>query len=138
KGPKGSEGDTIRVVLGGGRPLAQTIDEFVSRLRKHVVHAERLEYEFDDRAGGTIQLLGADGLDMSGAADEVAGLRILLADQDAVRADAVAQALRSHQATVVVTDFDPPEQRFQRLRQLDPAILLIDESSLRGDGFRLV
>jgi hypothetical protein len=31
KGPKGSEDDTIRVLLGGGRPLAQTIDEFVSR-----------------------------------------------------------------------------------------------------------
>ncbi|HEX3595892.1 MAG TPA: tetratricopeptide repeat protein [Polyangiaceae bacterium] len=138
KGPKGSEADTIRVILGGGRPLAQTIDEFVSRLRKHVLHAERLEYEFDERAGGTVQLLGADGLDGATNSDDVAGLRILLADEDAARADTVAQSLRSHGATVVVTDFDPPEARFQRLRQLDPAILLIDENGLRGSGYSLV
>src|SRR5262252_1947554 len=74
KGPKGSEDDTIRVVLGGGR-LAQTIDEFVSRLRKHVLHAEPLEYEFDERAGGTVQLLGADGLDSATTGDDVSGLR---------------------------------------------------------------
>jgi DNA-binding response OmpR family regulator/tetratricopeptide (TPR) repeat protein len=138
KGPKGSEDDAVRVVLGGGRPLAQTIDEFVSRLRKHVLHAERLEYEFDERAGGTVQLLGAEGLDGAATGDDVSGLRILIADEDAARADAIAQSLRAHRATVVVTDFDPPEARFQRLRQLDPAILLIDEAGLRGPGFALV
>src|SRR5262252_10049302 len=96
KGPKGSEDDTVRVVLGGGRPLAQTIDEFVSRLQKHVLHAERLEYEFDERAGGTVQLLGAEGLDSATTGDDVSGLRILLADEDAARADAIAHALRAH------------------------------------------
>lgn len=135
---KGTDDESIRVVLGGGRPLAQTIDEFVSRIRKHVVHAEPLKYEFDERAGGTVQLLGADALEHGSVADDVAGLRILLADEDAARADAVAQALRSHKAEVVVTDFDPPDMRFQRLRQLDPAILMIDEPSLRAPGFRLV
>ncbi|HVU04256.1 MAG TPA: tetratricopeptide repeat protein [Polyangiaceae bacterium] len=138
RGPKGTSEDTIRVVLGGGRPLAQTIDEFVSRIRKHVVHAEPLQYEFDERAGGTVQLLGADALDPTAGSANVAGLRILLADEDAARADAVAQALRGHDATVVVTDFDPPEQRFARLRQLDPAILLIDEPGLAGAGYDLV
>lgn len=135
---KDTDDESIRVVLGGGRPLAQTIDEFVSRIRKHVVHAEPLKYEFDERAGGTVQLLGADALEQGSSADDVAGLRILLADEDSARADAVAQALRSHKAEVVVTDFDPPDLRFQRLRQLDPAILMIDEPSLRAPGFRLV
>jgi DNA-binding response OmpR family regulator/cytochrome c-type biogenesis protein CcmH/NrfG len=138
RGPKGSEEDAIRVVLGGGRPLAQTIDEFVSRIRKHVVHAEPLQYEFDERAGGTVQLLGGDALEPLAGADKVEGLRMLLADEDAARADAVAQALRSHQASVVVTEYNPPEQRFARLRQLDPAILLIDEAGLRGAGYQLV
>jgi len=137
RGPKGSDDDMVRVVLGGGRPLAQTIDEFVSRLRKHVVHAEPLEYEFDERAGGTVQLLGAEALE-GGSGGDVTGLRVLLADDDAARADAVAQALRGHGATVVVTDYDPPEQRFSRLRQLDPAILLIDEAGLRGAHYGLV
>lgn len=138
KTAQASEDETIRVVLGGGRPLAQTIDEFVSRLRKHVVHAEPLQYEFDERAGGTVQFLGADGLDKDATVQNVSGLRVLLADEDAARADAVAQALRAHKATVLVTEFDPPDQRFARLRQVDPAILLIDEAALRGQGYKLV
>ncbi len=138
KSSRGAEHDAIRVVLGGGRPLAQTIDEFVSRLRKHVVHAEPLEYEFDERAGGTVQLLGTDALDQFAGAGDVSGLRILLADEDAARSDSIAQALRAHGATVVVTDFEPPEPRFARLRQLDPTILLIDEEGLRGRGYQLV
>lgn len=138
RGPKGAEGEAIRVVLGGGRPLAQTIDDFVSRMRKHVVHAEPLSYEFDERAGGTVQLLGADALDLGSATGDVSGLRVLIADEDAARADAVAQALRAFQMSVVVTDFDPPDQRFMRLRQLDPTILLIDEAGLRGSGYELV
>jgi len=138
KTSKGSEDDAIRVVLGGGRPLAQTIDEFVGRLRKHVVHAEPLKYEFDERAGGTVQLLGADGLDKDPAVENVSGLRVLLADEDATRADAIAQAFRAHQAMVLVTEFDPADARFARLRQADPAILLIDDASLRGAGYKLV
>ena len=138
KGPKGSEDEAIRVVLGGGRPLAQTIDEFVSRLQKHVLRAERLEYEFDERAFGTVQLLGGEAVDAGAARDDVAGLCVLLADEDAARADSVAQSLRSHGATVVVTDFDPKEARFARLRQIDPAILLIGEAGLLGEGYRLV
>lgn len=138
KAAQASEDETIRVVLGGGRPLAQTIDEFVSRLRKHVVHAEPLQYEFDERAGGTVQFLGADGLDKDATVQNVSGLRVLLADEDAARADAVAQALRAHEATVLVTEFDPPDPRFARLRQVDPAILLIDEGALRGKGYNLV
>lgn len=133
-----SDQDAVRVVLGGGRPLAQTIDEFVSKIRRHVVHAEPLHYEFDDRAGGTIQLLDADSVEGRDEVDDVSGLRILLADRDAARADAVAQALRERGASVVVTDFEPSDARFARLRQLDPAILLIDEPSLRGDGYSLV
>ena len=103
------------------------------------MHAEPLQYEFDERAGGTVQLLGADGSSINlPAASDVSGLRVLLADEDSARADAVAQSLRGHGATVVVTDFNPPEQRFARLRQLDPAILLIDEAGLRGAGYQLV
>lgn len=134
---RGAEDEAIRIVLGSGRPIAQTIDEFVSRIRRHVVHAEPLHYEFDERAGGTVRLLGADVADNAGA-DNVSGLRVLLADEEAARADAVAQALREHKASVVVTDFQPTEQRFGRLRELDPTIFMIDEPSLRGAGYGLV
>ncbi|NRA32263.1 MAG: tetratricopeptide repeat protein [Polyangiaceae bacterium] len=138
RGGATSDEEAIRLVLGGGRPLAQTIDEFVSQLREHVVHAEPLHYEFDERAGGTVQFLGGDSLAPPGAPEDVAGLRLLIADKNSGRADAVAQALRSHDIEATVTDFDVNEARVSRLRQVDPAILLISDEDLRGDGYALV
>jgi len=131
-----SEAEAVRLVLGGGRPLTEVIDEFVSRVRSHIVLAEPLRYEFDERAGGTVQLLG--GEDAPSNHEDVHDLRILLADDDAARADAVAQQLRGQNATVMVTDLDPTAMRFERLRQLDPTVLLIGEEQLQGLGYDLI
>src|SRR6188768_1041532 len=49
--------DAVRLVLGSGRPLAAFIDDFVRQVKSHVVHAEPLEYEFAEHAGGTVTLL---------------------------------------------------------------------------------
>jgi Flp pilus assembly protein TadD/DNA-binding NarL/FixJ family response regulator len=134
----GSEEEAVRLVLGAGRPLSDVIDEFVSRVRRHVVIAEPLRYEFDERAGGTVQLLGgAEATRRSDEAD-VRGLRIVLADDDTTRADAIAQELRAHDITLVVTDLAPTDVRFGRLRQIDPAILLIGEKQAQGDGYELM
>src|SRR5262249_48361547 len=69
---------------------------------------------------------------------EVTGLRVVLADDDAARADAVAQELRDRGVDVVVTDLAPSDIRFQRLRQMDPAILLIGDKQAQGAGFELM
>src|SRR6188768_1518597 len=53
---KGSD-DAVRLVLGSGRPLAAFIDDFVRQVKSHVVHAEPLQYEFAEHAGGTVTLL---------------------------------------------------------------------------------
>ncbi len=137
RGEQDPEADAVRLVLGGGQPLTEMIDEFVARLRGHVVLAEPLRYEFDERAGGTVQLLGGDSIMPSKHVD-VSGVRILLADDDAARADAVAQQLRSSNATVVVTDLDPTAMRFERLRQVDPTVLLIGDEQLQGEGYELI
>lgn len=134
----GSEEEAVRLVLGAGRPLSDVIDEFVTRVRRHVVIAEPLRYEFDERAGGTVQLLGGAEASRRATEDDVAGLRIVLADDDTARADAVTQELREHGVTVVVTDLDPSDVRFARLRQIDPAILLIGEKQAQGAGFDLM
>ena len=134
----GSEEEAVRLVLGAGRPLSDVIDEFVTRVRRHVVIAEPLRYEFDERAGGTVQLLGASEADRRAAEDDVQGLRIVLADDDTARSDAVTQELRNHGVTVVVTDLEPSEVRFARLRQIDPAILLIGEKQAQGAGYELM
>lgn len=130
--------DPVRLVLGSGRPLAAFIDDFVTRVRRHVVHAEPLKYEFDDRAGGTVKLLDPSDLDFEPAAGMMKGLRVALADDDSARADAVAQELRSRGATVVVTDLNPSEARFARLRQVDPEILIAGEQHLQGHGYELL
>src|SRR3954471_7753101 len=83
--------EPVRLVLGSGRPLAAFIDDFVTRVRRHVVHAEPLKYEFDDRAGGTIKLLDPNELDVDHLETNVKGLRVALADDDSARADSVAQ-----------------------------------------------
>jgi len=132
------EANAIRIVLGGGRALTETIDDFVARVREHVVTAEPLRYEFDERAAGTVHLLGAE----DGAAPEervdVKGLRVVLADDDTARADAIAQELRERGVDVVVTDLSPSEVRFHRIRTMDPAVLLIGEQQAQGEGFDLM
>jgi len=130
--------EPVRLVLGSGRPLAAFIDDFVTRVRRHVVHAEPLKYEFDDRAGGTVKLLDPSDLEFDAAHASIKGLRVALADDDSARADSVAQELRSRGATVVVTDLNPSEARFARLRQVDPQILIAGEAHLQGHGYELL
>jgi tetratricopeptide (TPR) repeat protein/DNA-binding response OmpR family regulator len=134
----GANQEPVRLVLGSGRPLAAFIDDFVTRVRRHVVHAEPLKYEFDDRAGGTVKLLDPNELDFESAPEGLQGLRVALADDDSARADSVAQELRSRGATVVVTDLNPSEARFARLRQVDPEVLIAGEAHLQGSGYQLL
>jgi DNA-binding NarL/FixJ family response regulator len=134
----GSESDAIRLVLSGGRTLSDTIDEFVQSVREHVVTAEPLKYEFDERAGGTISLVGADDLVPPEMRADMSGLRIILADDDTARADAVTRELRAHDVEVVVTDLNPTDVRFHRLRGVDAAILLIGEQQAKGPGYELM
>ncbi|MEZ4220468.1 MAG: hypothetical protein R3B13_06010 [Polyangiaceae bacterium] len=134
----GDETETLRLVLGAGKPLTEAIEDFVDRVRGQVVMAEPLRWEFDEHAGGTIQLLGGDDAVRSAVEEDIDGLRILLADDDAARADAVSRELRDRGVTLVVTDLEPSDVRFQRLRQLDPAILLIGEEHARARGYQLM
>lgn len=136
--PEGSEQEAVRLVLGAGRPLSDAIDDFVERVRSQVVMAEPLRYEFDERAGGTVQWLGAEEAVRNADKEDIDGLRLLLADDDTARADAVTRELRERGMTVVVTDLEPSNIRFERLRQLDPAILLIGEEQARGAGYELM
>jgi len=128
----------VRIVLGAGRPVSAIIDEFIQRMGSQVLSAEPLEYEFDERAGGTVAWLDADAAPPAGATADLRGLRVLLADDDTARTDLVAQELRSHGATVVVTDLTPSPQRLARLRELDPTVLMIGERPLQGAGFALL
>jgi tetratricopeptide (TPR) repeat protein/DNA-binding NarL/FixJ family response regulator len=134
----GKDQEAVRLVLGGGRPLAAFIDDFVKRVKSHVVHAEPLRYEFAEHAGGTVALLDPDTPSPEPARPSIAGIRVALADDDTGRADSVAQELRSRGATIVVTDLAPTDLRFARLRQVDPEVLLIGEEQVKTQGYELL
>ena len=107
----------LKLVLGRGRPLTEFLDTFVRRVRRHVVRAGPLEYELGAGAAPTEGLPRAS---LPAGRPEIRGLRVVLADDDTPRADAVAQELRSRGVTVVVTDLDPSETRFQTLGRRTP------------------
>ncbi|MGC4090968.1 MAG: response regulator [Polyangiaceae bacterium] len=134
----GEEKTPVRLVLGSGRPLAAFIDEFVKRAQSHVVRAEPLRYEFDDRAGGTVQLLPEESRGSEPPPSNIKGLRLLLADSNPARADVVAQELRSRGAEVAVGALEPSEPEMLRLRQLDPEVIVIGEKELQGSGYALL
>jgi Flp pilus assembly protein TadD/DNA-binding response OmpR family regulator len=139
EGPAGeaSPATDMRLVLGQGRPLAEFVDNFVRRVRRHVLRAEPLRYELGEK-GGAAETFGLRSSITPARSNELAKLRVVLADDDAPRADAVAQELRSRGTTVVVTDLDPVDTRFQKLRQVDPTILIIGENHVHGDGHSLL
>ncbi|HET7539639.1 MAG TPA: hypothetical protein VFK05_07200 [Polyangiaceae bacterium] len=132
-----SDDEAVRLVLGSGRPLAAFIDDFVRQVKSHVVHAEPLKYEFAEHVSGTVALL-----DPAAPAEpervSVKGVRVALADDDTGRADSVAQELRARGVTVVVTDLNPTDLRFAKLRQVDPEVLLIGETHVKGQGYDLL
>ncbi|MES1175344.1 MAG: hypothetical protein ABUL62_13570 [Myxococcales bacterium] len=130
--------DAVRLVLGSGRPLAAFIDDFVRQVKSHVVHAEPLRYEFAEHAGGTVTLLDPRAPTDEPERVSVKGIRVALADDDTGRADTVAQELRSRGVSVVVTDLAPTDLRFAKLRQVDPEVLLIGESQVKGAGYELL
>src|SRR6187431_2625822 len=134
---KGND-DAVRLVLGSGRPLAAFIDDFVRQVKSHVVHAEPLEYEFAEHAGGTVTLLDPEAPSGEPERVSVKGVRVALADDDTGRADSIAQELRSRGVSVVVTDLAPTDLRFAKLRQVDPEILLIGEAHVKGQGYELL
>jgi len=134
---KGND-EAVRLVLGSGRPLAAFIDDFVRQVKSHVVHAEPLKYEFDEHASGTIALFDAAAPNNEPERVSIKGVRVALADDDTGRADSVAQELRARGATVVVTDLSPTDLRFAKLRHVDPEVLLIGETHVKGQGYELL
>lgn len=132
---KERDGPPLRIVLGAGRPVAEAVEEFVRKLAPLVSRAEPLSYELHRGPGGTVALLDADS---EGSVDPrvFEGLRMVVVDSDAARADALAQDLRARGARVVVTDVDGGG--LERARALDPDVVLVDVAGIDGEGFEVI
>lgn len=128
-------GAPVRLVLGGGRPgSAFLTDDFVQRAQPN---AAPMHYEFDDRAGGTVQLLSRESQPPK-SPGSILGLRLILVDDEPVRADSIARELRARGAELVVSDLEPDDGDFARLRQMDPQVVVIGEPHLQGAGYALL
>ncbi len=137
-GKSGKEDQSVRIVLGAGRPVADALKDFVQRLRPLVAEAEPLQYELLEESGGRLQLLEPSGLLELPKADPaiLSGTRILVMDSDPGRADALAQELRGHAAKVAVTEVSA--RGLEKARGLEPEVLIIDGADLDGPAFALV
>jgi DNA-binding response OmpR family regulator len=123
----------VRLALSDGRGVARIFDDFTKQLQRHVVRAEPLEYELD-HAEGRSALLDAEGTAHALSVADARGTRVVIADEDPARADAVAHELRRHGVTVLVTDLNPSPELFQSLRQLDPTIFIIGDEHEHAEG----
>jgi Flp pilus assembly protein TadD/DNA-binding NarL/FixJ family response regulator len=135
-GSEGADSSDLRLTLGRGRPLTEFLDTFVRRVRRHVVRAEPLLYELGGAAPP--DALGPARTSMPAGKAAIQALRVVLADDNTPRADAVAQELRARGVTVVVTDLSPSATRFQTLRQADPTVFVIGEDHAHGSGYDLL
>jgi DNA-binding response OmpR family regulator len=131
----GAAGEPMRIVLGAGRPVADAVEEFVRKLRPLVSRAEPLTYELHASAGGPVGLLDGEPAGR-GDLSILQGLRIILVDSDASRADTLAQELRSRGSVVAVAD--PSARGIERARGLDPQVVIVDQAGIDGTGFEVV
>ncbi|MFN9808923.1 MAG: tetratricopeptide repeat protein [Deltaproteobacteria bacterium] len=129
------EGQPLRIVLGAGRPVAAAVEEFVRKLAPLVSRAEPLAYELHQGPGGAVALLDGEG-ESRVDVRIFEGLRVLVVDGDAPRADALAQALRARKAIVVVADAGGAG--IERARALDPDVVLVDTQGIEGPGFEVI
>jgi DNA-binding response OmpR family regulator len=125
----------MRLVLGAGQPVADALEAFVARLKPLIARAEPLRYEFQEEAGSRLRLLDELLEEAEADADPslLDGLRILLLDADAGRADALATTLRAHGSQVGVSE--PSVRGLERVGILDPEVVVLDGEAIEGPGF---
>jgi DNA-binding response OmpR family regulator len=128
-------GEPMRIVLGAGRPVADAVEEFVRKLRPLVSRAEPLVYELHASTGGPVGLFDPEP-GSHGDLGILKGLRVILVDGDASRADTLAQQLRAQGSTVAVAD--PSARGLERARGLDPEVVIVDAAGIEGPGFEVV
>lgn len=127
-----------RFVVRAGQPMRAAIRQFIERVRPLIAEAKPLRYAFHEAPLAPLWTLddeaeaAADGSARKGLRDR----RFLLIANNPAAADALAQELRANGALVVVVSADG--SGWDRARDLDPEVALIDEEGLNHWGFDAV
>lgn len=123
--PSGTGAESsVRLLMHTERDVSRLIDGFVMRLTRHVTPMKTVEYELGtDLAEAGV--LSAERAAEAASMPDIGGVRLIIADDDPSRADAIAQQLRAHGAVVAITNLDPTAQVFEQLRQTDPVAIVV-------------
>ncbi|MCA9532162.1 MAG: hypothetical protein KC593_00725, partial [Myxococcales bacterium] len=126
-----------RFVVRAGQPMRDAIRQFIERVRPLVADAKPLQYTFHEAPLAPLFLPeDAEGMQEGSARAALRGRRFLLIANNPAVADALAQELRACDALVVVVSADG--SGWDRARDLDPEVALIDEEGLNHWGFDAV
>lgn len=124
--PGNVDPEEVRLMLPAAPDVVRSLDGFYRDLGAKLERTERAGEDLAHLAETT-----DDGSSpATGPGCVIAGIRVVLADDDSGRADHAAEELRRLGATVVVTGLTPHPDRMQRLRQSDPMVLLLRAEDL--------
>lgn len=132
----GVDTKSIRLMLGAGLPVAEALEAFVSQLKPLVEQSDSVHEELFDPTGTEWSELGNGSSDPFSDLSLLSGLRLLLMDTDPGRADTLAQAMRLHDAEVVVTQVSI--DGFKRAYGFDPEVVILDSTALDDGRFETV
>ncbi|MCA9574046.1 MAG: DUF4388 domain-containing protein, partial [Myxococcales bacterium] len=126
-----------RFVVRAGQPMRAAISQFIERVRPLIAEAKPLQYAFHEAPLTPLFTLDdAETASEGSARAALGGRRFLLIANNPAHADALAQELRACDALVVVVSADG--SGWDRARDLDPEVALIDEEGLNHWGFEAV
>jgi len=129
----GSDEVSAQVVLHAETPVEDVVGELVERLRPLIGRAQGpLRYEFFESAAPRLASLDLE-LEPDEGVDALDGVRVVLVEQRAHRADSLAQDLRAAGAQVVVAD--GAGVGLERAKRLDPQVVVLDGAG--EDGWAL-
>lgn len=60
--------------------------------------------------------------------------RVIVADSDVMRGDAIARNLRQNGILTLLVPLDPAKTRWPLVRQFSPSLLVVDHAALKGEG----
>lgn len=123
----------VRLLMHTERDVSRLIDGFAMRLARHVTPMKTVEYEL----GAALQdaeMLGPERTAEALSMPDIEGVRLIIADDDPTRADAIAQQLRAHGAVVAITQLDPSPEVFEQLRQSDPVAIVMGSTQAEREA----
>ncbi len=128
------QAEGARIVLRGGQPVTEAIEQLVASIRPLVATPSGpLAFEFEEQPTGRLAAIADAEVAPPGEIDVRAvltGRRFVLVERSPTRADDLVQALRGLGAFVAVVDGEG--QGMEKARAIAPEIIVVDARGIGG------